>query len=327
MGERDPAGVTVSKTALTVTEQDTTGDTYTVVLISEPTANVIITVAGHSLTDVTPNPTTLTFTSVNWSTPQTVTVTAGNDTDTVSDSVTLTHSAASSDSDYSGISIATVGVTVNDNDSTNSAPTFPTSTADRTIAENTAAGENVGGTFTATDSDGDTLTYTLEGTDAASFNLITTGGVAQIRTKPGVTYNHEVKSTYIVDLKADDGNGGTATVTVTITITDVNEPPGRPAAPNVTATSGSTTSLNVSWNAPDNTGPDIDNYDLQYRQGTSGSFTSGPQNVSGTTRTIPEPLSEHVVSGAGASHQRRGRQPMVTIRHRLDRLTPRHAAR
>ena len=110
------AGVTVSETALTVTEEDATGDTYTVVLDSEPTANVVVTVAGHSGTDVTPAPVTLTFTSTNWETARTVTVTAGNDADTANDTVSLTHSAASTDSDYSGISIAGVTVTVNDND-------------------------------------------------------------------------------------------------------------------------------------------------------------------------------------------------------------------
>ena len=110
------AGVTVSETALTVTEEDATGDTYTVVLDSEPTANVVVTVGGYSGTDVTPNPATLTFTNLNWETARTVTVTAGNDADTANDSVSLTHSAASTDSDYSGISIAGVTVTVNDND-------------------------------------------------------------------------------------------------------------------------------------------------------------------------------------------------------------------
>ena len=110
------AGVTVSETVLTVTEEDATGDTYTVVLDSEPTANVVVTVGGHSGTDVTPTPATLTFTNLNWETAQTVTVTAGNDADTANDTVSLTHSAASTDSDYSGISIAGVTVTVNDND-------------------------------------------------------------------------------------------------------------------------------------------------------------------------------------------------------------------
>ena len=46
-------GVTVSETALTVVEQDGTGDSYTVVLDTEPTADVVVTVAGHSGTALT----------------------------------------------------------------------------------------------------------------------------------------------------------------------------------------------------------------------------------------------------------------------------------
>ena len=108
--------ITVSPTALTVTEENTTGDSYTVVLDSRPTADVTVTVAGHSGTDVTPDPGTLTFTTSNWDTVQTVMVTAGDDADTTDDSVTLTHSAASTDTGYSGITIAGVVVTVRDND-------------------------------------------------------------------------------------------------------------------------------------------------------------------------------------------------------------------
>ena len=110
------AGITVSTAALTVTEQDSTGDGYTVVLDTEPTADVVVTVAGHVGTDVTANPTTLTFTMSNWETVLTVTVTADDDADTTDDSVALTHSAASADSGYSGITIAGVAVTVTDND-------------------------------------------------------------------------------------------------------------------------------------------------------------------------------------------------------------------
>ena len=54
--DNDTAGVTLSKSTLTVTEQDTTGDTYTVVLDSQPTADVVVTVAGPVVdagTDVT----------------------------------------------------------------------------------------------------------------------------------------------------------------------------------------------------------------------------------------------------------------------------------
>ena len=111
-----PPGVTVSATTLTVPEGDTTGNIYTVVLDSQPTADVTVTVAGHTGTDVTltPDPATLTFTSLNWDTAQTVTVKAGNDANTTDETVTLTHSATSTDSRYAGITIADVTVTVED---------------------------------------------------------------------------------------------------------------------------------------------------------------------------------------------------------------------
>ena len=43
----------------------------------------------------------------------------------------------------------------------------------------------------------------------------------------------------------------------------------------------------MSWTAPDNTGrPPIESYDLRYRQGTRGSWTDGPQDVTGLAATI-----------------------------------------
>ena len=150
------------------------------------------------------------------------------------------------------------------------------------MPENSPAGTNVGAPVTATDTDsGDTLTYTLECTDATSFDIVSTSG--RIRTTTGVTYDHEAQSSYSVTVKADDGNGGSDTIAVTITLTNVSEPPSRPAAPSVAS---STTSLSVMWTAPSNTGPAVDTYDLEYRQGTSGSWITGPQNVSGTSATI-----------------------------------------
>ena len=166
-------------------------------------------------------------------------------------------------------------------------PVFSDTTLTRSLAENTAANTNVGAVIpAATDADGDTLTYTMEGTDADSFTF--DAATRRIKTKTGVTYDFEAKASYAVTIKADDGNGGTDTVAVTITLTDADEPPAAPAAPVVTATSGSTTSLDVSWSAPANSGkPAITSYDLQYRAGTSGSFTDGPQDVTGTSATVP----------------------------------------
>ena len=167
---------------------------------------------------------------------------------------------------------------------TNNAPMFDDTMPTRVLAENAAAGVDVGDPVTATDEDDDELTYTLGGTDAASFDIVGTSG--QIRTIAGVSYDHEAKASYSVTVTASDGTA-TTDAGVTIAVTDVNEPPDAPATPVVSAISGSTTSLTVSWDAPANAGrPDIENYDLQYRAGDSGPWSNGPQNVTGTSETI-----------------------------------------
>ena len=179
----------------------------------------------------------------------------------------------------------------------NRAPAFTDATLTRAVAENSTADTNVGEPIPeATDPDGDTPTYTMEGTDAALFTFDATN--RQIKTKDGVTYDFETGPRYEVTIKADDTNGGTDTVDVTINLTDVDEPPTAPAAPTVTATSGSTTSLDVSWTEPTNTGkPPITSYDVQYREGTSGNFTAGPQDVTTTATTISTGLT------AGTAYQ------------------------
>ena len=166
----------------------------------------------------------------------------------------------------------------------NTAPVFSPATVDRSIAENTAAGVDIGAAVTATD-DGDTLTYTLGGADMASFDIVEASG--QIRTKAGVTYDHEATASYTVTVTATDTSSATAEASVTISITDVNEPPDAPATPTVSAVPDSTTSLTVSWAAPANDGkPAIDSYDVQYRLGSSGAWIDGPQDVTTTTANV-----------------------------------------
>ena len=112
------AGVLIGKRKLRIDEQDTTGARYSVKLGKVPSASVTVTVGGHSGTDLTVNPTSLTFTMSNWSDAQDVTVTAGNDSDTAQDTATLTHSATGGGygtmtNPLMGPSVA---VEVNDND-------------------------------------------------------------------------------------------------------------------------------------------------------------------------------------------------------------------
>ena len=61
----------------------------------------------------------------------------------------------------------------------------------RSVAEDTATGNNIGSVVAATDADdGDTLTYTLSGTDAASFSIDSTSG--QLQTLAALNYEDEV---------------------------------------------------------------------------------------------------------------------------------------
>ena len=110
----DTAGVTVSDTSLDIDEGDS--DTYTVVLDSQPTHNVTITVNDPSNTDVTAEPADLTFTPTNWDTAQTVTVTASQDSGHDDEDGTVTHTATSTDTKYNGISVGSVLINVTDDD-------------------------------------------------------------------------------------------------------------------------------------------------------------------------------------------------------------------
>ena len=102
----------------------------------------------------------------------------------------------------------------------NVAPVFTAgTTATRSIAENTATGTNIGTAVSATDADGDTLSYTLSGADASSFSIVSTSG--QLQAKASLDY--ETKASYSVTVSVSDGNGGSDTITATITITDVAE--------------------------------------------------------------------------------------------------------
>ena len=112
----------------------------------------------------------------------------------------------------------------------NEAPSFPDSeTGTRSVAEGTEAGEDIGTPVAATDQDGDTLTYSVIGADAAAFTFDTSTG--QLQTKDAL--DADTKSAYSFTLKVRDSKDveGTAdsvvdaTISVTITVTGVDEAP------------------------------------------------------------------------------------------------------
>ena len=89
----------------------------------------------------------------------------------------------------------------------------------RSVAENTASGVNIGDPVSATDEDNDTLTYSLGGTDASSFSIVSTTG--QLQTSAAL--NYEAEDSYSVTITVRDEFGGSDEISVTINITDVNE--------------------------------------------------------------------------------------------------------
>ena len=107
-------GVTIAPSggSTSVTEGGST-DSYTVVLNTAPSADVLISTSADSQISTSGN---LTFTSENWNVAQTVTVTAINDA-IVEGAHTGTITHAASGGGYSGISIASVVASVTDNDS------------------------------------------------------------------------------------------------------------------------------------------------------------------------------------------------------------------
>ena len=108
----------------------------------------------------------------------------------------------------------------------NVGPVFPNAANgvfERSVAENTGAGEAVGAPVVATSPDGGALTYTLGGADAALFAI--DAGTGQIRVGVGTALDYEAdENVYEVTVTATDSSGASATVAVTVTVTDVDLP-------------------------------------------------------------------------------------------------------
>ena len=96
----------------------------------------------------------------------------------------------------------------------NEAPSF-SSSASFSAAENQTAI----GSVSVSDQEGDSITYSLGGTDASSL-AISSSGVVSFSSAP----NYESKNSYSVNVLASDGTN-TTTQAVTVNVTDVNDAP------------------------------------------------------------------------------------------------------
>ena len=198
-----------------------------------------------------------------------------------------------------GSATQTLLVTVTD---VNEGPAFSPASA-FSVAENITAVTTVTATDPDRNSDGttarDSITYTVEGTDASLFSIVGSTGALSFTAAPNFEVpgdsaslepaNAAKNNEYLVTVKATSGTGDramSAKLPLVVTVTDVPEKPGKPAKPVVTAVTNSVTKLDVSWSAPDNTGPSISGYNVQYKKSTAGSFTDISGDITTTSKRI-----------------------------------------
>ena len=152
-------------------------------------------------------------------------------------------------------------------------------TASFSIAENNESGATVGA-VTASDNEGDGLTYSLaSGGDNDSFTIDAAGSIA---VASGITLDYEATNSYTVTAQVTDGEDAdgkeetTATIddriTVTITVINVHEPPGAPR--NVEVLTSTPSTFRVVWDPPVDGGAlPIGGYDVRY---VAGAADPGP---------------------------------------------------
>ena len=213
--ETDTVGLVVNPTELTVAEGDADGESYTVALATEPSAEVTVTVGVPSGTDVEVSPSSLTFSTSDWKTEQTVTVTATEDA--VADAaVELTHEATGGD--YGSVA-ATVTVTITETDTVG----LVVNPTELTVAEGDADGESYTVALATEPSAEVTVTVGVpSGTDVEVTPSSLTFSTSDWKTEQTVTVTatEDAEPDAVVEL-TNTGSGGdyeSATASVTVTI-------------------------------------------------------------------------------------------------------------
>ena len=217
--DNDTRGITVSKTALEVDEDET--GTYTVVLTSAPTADVTVTPSrGSGDADVTVSG-PLTFTALNWNVAQTVTVSAASDADAVDDTATIEHAVVGGDYGANSVTANDVAVTVNDDElppalvlnvaaiTGDDTINIAEKAAGFDITGNTGSEGGVSVTVTVGDTDlpatsasADPATWSVSVPSAASYITGTSVDVTVSAAKTGFTSPSAIIRTLAVDLTA-----------------------------------------------------------------------------------------------------------------------------
>ena len=240
MADNDTAGITASAISGNTIEDATTA-TFTLVLNTQPTADVVIGLTSNDITEGTVSPSSVTFTNADWSTPKPVIITGVNDDVDDGDIAysIVTAAAISTDADYSALNAADVSVTNTDNDtvgitqSATSATIGEAGTGTYTGVLNTQPTAKVTVTLTSNDTTAATVTSSLTFTSAnwSSVQTVTITGVNDAdlvseivtisHTLAGHGYNAVTMTNFTATMTDDDvfASGETFNGEVYLTIT------------------------------------------------------------------------------------------------------------
>ena len=212
--DSDVAGFTVIESGgtTTVPEDGSTTDDFTVVLDAQPTSDVVLSIVSADIGEVTVSPATLTFTSGNWDSSQTVTVT-GVDDSLIDGSQTTV------------VSIAVVDESSNDS--------FD-SLLDQTVSVSTADDDTAGFTVSQTDGSSsvteggstDLITVVLDAQPTSDVVIsVASSDTGEVSTSGNLTFtaaNWDTAQTITVTGVDDDLVDGTQTSTVTLSVVDAS---------------------------------------------------------------------------------------------------------
>ena len=241
---------------------------------------VVGTAVGSAVTATDPENDTISY-SITGSNPAGFTVGGANGVirtgqvldHEATDSYTITvRASATEGSDTIEVTISVADV--------EEAPSFANASYSRSVNENVASGSNVGGVITATDPEGDTLTYTLSGTGASTFAVSSSG---LITTAADIDY--ETTSSYSLTLTATDTASLTGATTVNITVHNVIEDATLTGLTVPAANLGLTTARFSATL----TNPDAQSATCYFRYRTpraSGSWTAASDSTTGTACAV-----------------------------------------
>ena len=292
----DPRGVAIDPTSISLEEpapgEAAVASSYTVKLNSKPTDTVTVTIGGAnpavSLSGATlSNTNTLTFTTSNWDTAQTVTVTPVEDTNGVGETITLTH--IQSGGDYTGIAADSVTVNVTDSDTRN-VVLSPTSL---TVTEGDDTGVSYAVKLSTQPSDTVTVTIgghsgtdlsisgaTLSNSNTLTFSTSNWNTAQMVTVKAGHDGNADDESETLTHT-ASGGDYANLTKDLPVTVTD-NAPATVTVsfgAASYTVTEGSSRTVTVTLDADPERTVVIPIEKTNQGGATSADYSGVPQNV------------------------------------------------